>query len=363
MFAVPAADSIDIRSLYWISRFGWLRLRELSHIIWPSPLSKSGKELELERADDARRKSISRYAGRWHTKKWVIHRQLPDGAGIALVLSKAGARHLARTINIPVRAGDNWGRAEEGRWAPPASWKHDLFTTGLLLEYADRGAEFKTELELRTENPRLAKYPDALIQFAASDQSGQERQCVHWLEVESAEKTGRKMLALASALTVVSRGLAPELSGWKATHAAVAFRVGQRDKRGRPIDHQHRVSLAVSKHLGASIRLLFVEVTVMDRAHHLVDLHQTPAVIDPVDLNSPNGAPSSSLFHSNTVGHFERVVVDRRGDHWLMKVSPAKEGRFWGEIFHAGERKEGFIVPNLEYGLRHVQQVWTERYW
>jgi len=46
-----------------------------------------------------------------------------------------------------------------------------------------------------------------------------------------------------------------------------------------------------------------------------------------------------------------------------MKVSPAKEGRFWGEIFHAGERKEGFIVPNLEYGLRHVQQVWRERYW
>lgn len=363
MFAVPAADSIDIRSIYWISRFGWLRLRELSHIIWPSPISKSGEELELERADDARRKSISRYAGRWQAKKWVIHRQLPDGAGIALVLSKAGARHLSRTINTPVRSGENWGRAEEGRWAPPSSWKHDLFTTGLLLEYADRGAEFKTELELRTENPRLAKYPDALVQFSANDRSGQEKQYVYWLEVESAEKTGRKMLALASALTVVSRGSAPELSGWKATHAAVAFRLGQNDKRGKAIDHKSRVSSAVSKHLGGSVRLLFVEVTIMDRAHHLIALRQTPAVIDPVDLSGPSEASSSSLFHSNRVGHFELVVADRRGDHWLLKVSPAKEGRFWGEIILAGEQKDGFIVPNVEYGLRYVQQVWRERYW
>jgi len=69
-----------------------------------------------------------------------------------------------------------------------------------------------------------------------------------------------------------------------------------------------------------------------------------------------------SLFHSNRIGHFELDVVDKRGDHWLMRVSPAKEGRSWCEIIHAGEVKDGFIVPNVEYGLRYVQQVWRERY-
>ena len=237
-----------------------------------------------------------------------------------------------------------------------------MLTTVLLLEFAARGAKFKTELELRAENPGQAKYPDGLIQYVFEG-NDQTREVVFWLEVESAEKSGRKMLMLATTLTLVERGLAPVLSDWKANCAMVAFQSGSSCEHEKPIDHKRRISVAIAKHIGASLRLHFAEVELQDTAHHLVGLQQKPAVIDPVDLKDPKLRLSTCLFHSNKPGHFELVVVDRRCEHWLLTVEAAKEGRYWCEILRDGKVKKDFIVPNLEFGLREVQNVWRNEFW
>ena len=83
----------------------------------------------------------------------------------------------------------------------------------------------------------------------------------------------------------------------------------------------------------------------------------------PVDLKDPKSRLSTSQFHSNKAGHFELAVVDQRSEHWLLTVEAAKEGRYWCEILRDGNVKKSFIVPNLEYGLREVQNVWRNEFW
>lgn len=85
-----------------------------------------------------------------------------------------------------IRSGRSWGRSEGGVWRAPVAWQHELLVTLILCTYVSWEYEIKTELEIRAENPGKDKYPDGMSR-------GQVEGVTYtwWIEVESAEKSGK----------------------------------------------------------------------------------------------------------------------------------------------------------------------------
>jgi hypothetical protein len=70
-------DENDRIGLRWVADFRWLRGRELGRLMWPN--------------DKTSRVRANRVIRGWIERRLVIVRQMPDGAGRAVVLSSAGA--------------------------------------------------------------------------------------------------------------------------------------------------------------------------------------------------------------------------------------------------------------------------------
>ena len=211
----------DANGLLFVYQFGWLRTAELGKLLWPHSA--------------ASRQAADRLARNWIERQLVIVRQLPDGAGRALVLATAGARLLAEN-NIAAGSGKDIGRFTSASWLPPASWRHDLIAHGALCELHRLGYQVYPEMELRRHAGNHPKIPDG---FAVKGSEG------IWLEVEHARKSGKEMHRLADALNIAAGGQAASIAGLKPNAAMVAFLPSAVDERGHILSHQTRVRNAI----------------------------------------------------------------------------------------------------------------------
>ena len=359
MASIPVYDLLNTKGLHWISRFGWLRARELGGLLWPNAKSESGDELDDIKKADNQRIMSHRLITRWKRNKWVLQRNLPDSCGAAFVLTNAGARFLSYKLGTTVRPGHNWGRTEGGTWTPPVAWQHELLVNVLMCTYVSWGHEIKTEIEIRAENTGKGKYPDGMTRATINDV---ER--TYWIEVESAEKSGKYMLALAQALVKVQRGTAPVLSGWQATSPIVAFRSDMVDLRGNPIDHKNRIKRAISRHIGTQTQVIFAKLLIRNKAFHLADIDAKPETIFPPDFNDMSVPYGPEIFHCNSRGSYEAHVLDINGETWTLKVYHVKNtSSFRYEIWNSVEEKDGFHIDSLDQGFRVSRQIWNRDYY
>jgi hypothetical protein len=221
----------DTQGLLFVHRFGSLRTAELGKLLWPGMATA--------------RQSADRLARGWIERRLVLARQLPDGAGRALVLAAGGVDLLARE-SIGANSGKDIGKIMEAQWQPPTTWRHDLIAHGVLCELHRRGFQVYPETELRRRERRLAKIPDGL---AVKDER------VLWIEVENARKTGKAMVTLAKALKDVTNGQCDPVLGFKPSAALVAYVPSVLDERGYTLSHKARVVAALQREIRTDITL------------------------------------------------------------------------------------------------------------
>jgi hypothetical protein len=192
----------------------------------------------------------------------VLERELPEGAGRALVLATAGVRLLAEE-GVEAQSGKDVGKLVPGKgwhpplkwnpdWLPPLTWRHDLLAAGVLVEFHRLGYKVLPEAHIRRHAGAMAKVPDGL---AVRDEN------VFWLEVESARKSGPSMRELADALCAAAEGEATPVLGHKPTHAIVAYRNSDKDERGHALNHRARVRAAVAAAASQEVTLVWARCT------------------------------------------------------------------------------------------------------
>lgn len=232
----------DANGLLLVHQFGWLRTAELGKLLW--------------RDSPASRQAADRLARSWIERKLVIVRELPEGAGRAVVLAAAGV-HLLSEHNIKTRSGKDIGQITFEGWLPPATWRHDLIAHGVLCELHRRGYRVYPEMELRRNAKHHTRISDG---FAVKD-----NQAI-WLEVEHARKSGKAMENLAHTLSIVASGQALPIAGIKPTIAMVAFLPSAIDERGHVLSHQVRVRNAIQTVVKRDIDIYWAECTLLGSA-------------------------------------------------------------------------------------------------
>lgn len=233
----------DARGLLLLHRFAWLRTFELGKLMWPDIA--------------ASRQSADRLARDWLARRLVIARDLPGGAGRALVLAAAGVRLLAEHGVVATSGKDIGKLTDGGGWSPPLTWRHDLLAVGILCELHRQSFTVYPEAELRRSADLGAKIPDGIAVRGAE---------VLWVEVEHARKSGLEMRKLAAAVCLAATGGAPAVAGFKANGALVGYVPGVLDERGYVLSHQQRVRRAIQSASRTDIDLQWAECTLFGSA-------------------------------------------------------------------------------------------------
>lgn len=369
-YAVPAAELQLLTALHWISRFGWLRARELGALMFPEPGKHPGAMVADEKRLNTQRKMVNnKIIAKLKQARYVLSRPLPNRAGDALVLSAAGARYLQRRLVSTARPGDKWGRSIDGRWTPPASWEHEMLVTLTMLHFLSQGAQIKTELELRAENPGQRKVPDGIVVSRNKTKDGLIVEMVQWIEVESADKSGLKMLSLARSLTKVYRRQAPVLSGLDAYIPTVVYRSDLVNLSGRKVDHRNRIKNAVQRHIGADFQLYFLQITFKPKgAYHVEKISHQPTRIYPFDPDDPK-TEIRAAFTPDRNGDFVNTSIDSKDRYWLLKVFRYHD-RYRYEVWTAPEPddgepilKAGYQVEELEAGFRAAMRAFQRKFY
>lgn len=232
----------DALGLHFVHQFGWLRTAEIGKLLWPQ--------------SPAGRQAADTLARSWIERQLVIVRELPDGAGRALVLAAAGVRLLAEN-GIAAGSGKDIGRFMDDGWLPPATWRHDLIGHGVLCELHRRGYQIYPELELRRQAGNHMKIPDGI---AVRDGE------TIWLEVEHARKSGKEMSNLANALCIAASGQAAPIVGLKPNASMVAFLPSAMDERGNILSHQTRVRNAIQAVAKSDMSIYWSKCTLLGAA-------------------------------------------------------------------------------------------------
>lgn len=291
----------DATGLLFVYQFGWLRTAELGKLLWPdSPAS---------------RQAADRLARSWIERQLIIVRELPDGAGRALVLATAGVRLLAEN-NIAAGSGKDIGRFTPDGWLPPATWRHDLIAHGVLCELHQRGYRIYPEMELRRHTKDHAKIPDG---FAVKDDQGV------WLEVEHARKSGKEMRNLAHALSIVASGQASPFAGITPTIAMVAFLPSAIDERGHILSHKTRVRNAIQAVAKSDLSIYWAKCTLLGNAGvGRIDIQKESISVDRAStvLKTLNASGWRAHENGGQQASFDRHIVHVwEGDHgWSYAV-------------------------------------------
>ena len=238
----------DVTGLAWVNRFGWIRTTELGPLLWPG--------------NPSARHQADRLVRSWLERGLLLARELPEGAGRALVLSQGGVDLLA-SQGVSATLGKDIGKfikdpkwrpplKYEPLWLPPKTWRHDLLAAGLLVELHRQGWTVYPEREIRQRSGWLAKLPDGLAVKGAE---------VAWLEVERASKTGADGRKLTDALCAVGTGEAVSVLGHRPTVAMVAYQPDARDSRGYALDHRARIKAAVAETTRKPVAILWAACT------------------------------------------------------------------------------------------------------
>ena len=365
---MPAGELRTLTALHWISRFGWLRALELGTLLWPAHGSPPGRVIEDDARLNTQRKLAHKLIVRLRRSRLIITRTLPRNAGDALVLSAAGAKYLNRHLGTAARPGDKWGRITDGQWAPPTSWEHELIATLVLLDFASRGLEIRTEHEIRARHVGLRKYPDGLAIHSAEAPNGAKTEVGLWIEVESSDKSGAKMLNLAKSLGDVARGAASPFGEFAATVPVVVFRSDMVDLSGRPINHERRIRSALQKYIGADLDLYFARVDFKNSSYHVRSIEfDLDAKILALDPDDPKANVSAS-FAVDRDGNFIKTSLDSKGRSWTLKVYRFHDRLRW-EIWtkpdpDAGQPRmaAGYQIESLEQAFRVAMSKWKAKY-
>lgn len=210
-------------ALRLIATFGWLRAQELGRYIHPN--------------NPHSRKYAEKYMRKLQALRYVVARQLPGRhAGAAFVLSQRGATWLNEHGHVPAaRAGTRYGEIRRGKWQPPASWKHDLWSIGVLFLLREKQSfDIWTESQLRQLEPNVDKHPDGLLVGASGST---------WLEVENSRKTGKNKMRMLQAVVLAARSSAtvnyPNLPAF--CTSIIAVPANAKDLHGRKIHHQENI--------------------------------------------------------------------------------------------------------------------------
>lgn len=213
----------DQIALVWISRFRWLRAKELGSFIWPEDA------FSHTRANRLIRQLLKR--------QLVGIQQLPHRAGFAVALTKQGAQ-LLKAQGIYARTGRSLGSLKNGNWTPPADWQHHLLTLNVMSDLHRQGFTLITEEEIRAAHSRLAKIPDGLAIKGGT---------IYWLEVENARKTGRPLTQLATTFARITANDGPVINGMRANKIIVAYLENDQDDRGHALNHAVRIKNALQR--------------------------------------------------------------------------------------------------------------------
>lgn len=144
----------DLAGLLFVHHFGWLRAIELGALLFPKNATSA--------------EAANRIVRSWEKRRLVIVRELPERAGKAVVLATAGVRFLSENGHKSSSGKDLGSIGPEG-WRPPASWRHDLIATGLLVALRKRGYSVIPEAALRRLPTDSTKLPDGLAKAPRSD--------------------------------------------------------------------------------------------------------------------------------------------------------------------------------------------------
>lgn len=144
----------DLNGLTAISRFQWLRAREIGNVLWPKQAT--------------RHISGARICKKWLDQGLVIQRKLPLSFGFAYVLSQKGSDFLTANGVPFARTGKRIGEMQTGKnkgWVPNKnSWQHDLLANSLLTLLLGSGCQIRTETEIVRKNTMQGKkIPDGLV--------------------------------------------------------------------------------------------------------------------------------------------------------------------------------------------------------
>lgn len=270
--AIQRMDSIiqrlqnDLCGLRNLHEFGWLRANELGLLLWPENSSNAV--------------AASRVIRSWISRQLVLPRKLPDRAGIAVVLSRKGVQFLAEH-GVEASTGTAWGKTIEGQWQPPPSWRHDLLAAGVLCSLSAQGWEVLPEAMLLRLPSKPPKLPDGLAKPPATEQQPDPKW--HWVEVENAHKSGKRMQELAKALYLAAKGEIKPVGAIYATAAMVAYTDVQ-TRAGHSINHGQRVMTAIDAETDPGERISVVHAYATLRGHSIssLELKQEEA--------QPNGA-------------------------------------------------------------------------
>ncbi|MDH1427393.1 hypothetical protein N5E89_03335 [Comamonas aquatica] len=265
-------------ALRLIADFSWLRAQELGRYMHPN--------------NPHARKYAEKYLRKLQALRYVIARKLPGRhAGAAFVLSQRGATWLNERGHAPAaRAGTRYGEIRHGTWRPPGSWKHDLWSIGVLfLLREQRGFDVWTESQLRQLEPNVDKHPDGLLVGASG--------CT-WLEVENARKTGKNRMHMLQAVMLAARSTAsvhyPNLPAFCA--AIIAVPADAKDLHGRKIHHEENITRQIAT-IGVKAKTTIVFCTMHFRGAGVEKITLKPVTFLPQTPTPGSGAD----LHSSTV--------------------------------------------------------------
>lgn len=268
-----AADALRL-----IATFGWLRAQELGRYMHPN--------------NPHARKYAEKYMRKLQALRYVIARQLPGRhAGAAFVLSQRGAAWLNERGHAPAaRAGTRYGEIRHGTWRPPASWKHDLWSIGVLFLLREQhGFDVWTEPQLRQLEPAADKHPDGLLVNASGST---------WVEVENSRKTGKNRMRMLQAVVLAARSAAsvnyPNLPAFCA--AIIAVPANAKDLYGRKIHHEENITRQLAA-IGVKAKTTIIFCTMHFRGAGVEKITLKPVTFLP-QTPTPGG---SADLHSSTV--------------------------------------------------------------
>jgi hypothetical protein len=178
---VAKSEAMQLEILTVVGRFGWMRLKEISMLIW--------KDTQEVMALTYAYKMIKKL----ETKQYVHLEKLEGEAGMAVLLTDIGIRFLSKN-NVAVTKVKFQG----DKWVPPSTWKHDVLTTGIFVSIMNRNnlvidnARYLTDRECTrilpesthpiNDNNGLIKKPDLIIETNLG---------LLAIEIERAPKTGK----------------------------------------------------------------------------------------------------------------------------------------------------------------------------
>lgn len=215
----------DLKGLKLINDFKFLRAKEVGKFLWP----RNGHS----------DKYGERICRKWLEKKYVLARKLPNRAGNAFVLAKAGVEFLSE-YGVEAYSGKDWGSTKDGEWYPPKEWQHHCLTNSLLSDIFswDGVEEVIPENKIR-KNFSSSKIPDGIFirhGFA------------NWLEVENHRKSGKRMDDLVKIFLDTCSGKEIIIDGISIEKFTLAYPENKRDENGHLIDHKTRFINALKKH-------------------------------------------------------------------------------------------------------------------